>query len=1038
MPVRRLSADTARSIRLSFGKYGSRALDFIESAAELLDGTGPVAKQPEIVAYCLREAFMSILNTQPQQSPAAQWRHLAESASEAIRGVERARGLGKDAEDAAAESLAEAASKIENFEEDQETHRKRLVAVLAQRTGSEPGHWADGSVRAYVRIIGRSNDGVHGDASAGDVRLLWVEAIRVLEALFTPVDVRNPRLDQLAALVSPTDRDLAELINLIIAPNHFRRFLSRLMTVSWLPLLEGAALLDLPLDDSGWAGYEVVDRLGGVDPAEVARFQRRVWERSDRSFRSANTIAWSVQHSGLIEARELAIELARQFPQTVELATLRVEQLDPTDDFIVDLARVAIVPEVLKSNTYLEPLTDAYLSGINETTWRSRVGTLVQLLTTHNGDEHWGYFRDRPGGLGEPVETWDSAAEQMVFLLGEAIARSVLIAPAEEMNEVIDQLPVDTRHRARVFYLVRQPELDLGLARSEIAGAITSRFPTPDDGELVDRILRSNDPLFVADTRPAFGQAPTVKEVAAALHDNNIPNVWRQKFAWSAFLPDESWREWRTALDVIAGRFGRPSREALARPRVEFSEVESPIAADELSAMPLDVAIETIRAWRPEGRGRGSAMELANAATVAFSTSPTMWFADPVRVVSGLRHPTYISSYVRALTDWLSSDAILPASLIELIELVWAEPWPPNDLGGEDGWDQEATWVPAQHATLDLIRKLADLNLEWTDFEAAWSVVAAASFPDSPEEVGVGSSDSLTRAINRAGPRAFRVGLSLLAQEFRSTRTIKVAHLNLLDNAVAVRGPLATEYRALIAIESRLIRSIASEWLDANFDDLFVRSEHAQDAVDISMKFGPADSDVLRRSRRLVRDAVARGVDRSLDRMLIGMLWQLSDYRVGQVEKFLAGEQKLSEAGAVLGRLLSNAESLTKAQIRIVLDFWTMAADHRPRQSLAGFAWMSRSAAIPDEDWIRLTRASVPSWTDSVNGLHLVAERLENLPLSDDVLDLMSDLVQLRGATWDRGRVVSVAVQTLFDHPELASSLSYQRLDHVLRERGLL
>ena len=160
MAVRRLSADTARSIRLSFGKYGSRALDFIESAAELLDGAGPVAKQPEIVAYCVREAFMSILNTQPQQSPAAQWKNLAESASEAIRGVERARGLGSEAEGAAAESLAESASKIENFEEDQETHKKRLVAVLAQRTGSEPGHWADGSVKAYVRIIGRSNDGV--------------------------------------------------------------------------------------------------------------------------------------------------------------------------------------------------------------------------------------------------------------------------------------------------------------------------------------------------------------------------------------------------------------------------------------------------------------------------------------------------------------------------------------------------------------------------------------------------------------------------------------------------------------------------------------------------------------------------------------------------------------------------------------------------------------------------------------------------------------------------------------------------------------
>lgn len=1038
MSIRRLSADTERSIRLSFGAHGDRAVEFLESAADLMEGDSAVSRQPEIVAYCVREALMSVLNTQRPMASGEQWKDLAESAAAAARSVERARGLGADAEAAAAELLAESASRIEALEEDLNTNRKRLIAVLAQRTGSEPGRWADRAVRNYVKIIGQSNVGVHGNASPGAVETLWAEGLQVLETLFTPAEVRHPRLDELAALDFPTERDLAELVSLILAPNHFRRFLSRLTSVSWLSLLEPAGLLDLPVDDSGWDGHVVVDSLGPVDPGEVTKFLRRTWERSDRSFRSANTIAWSLQPSGLLEAQELILELGREHPPTVDLAIMRVDQLDPSDDFVVALARIAFVPEVFDSDTHLDPLIAAYLSGVNEGTWPSRIGALVDLLVTYDEDKHWGYSRDRPGSLADPVESWDGTAHQLAFLLGEVIARSALTADPERMHALLERLPPDTRSRARAFYLARQPDLDLPRARAEIATAIQTRFPTPDDVELADRLGDLHDPIFVDVIRDAFGPQPSVKEVARRLHNNDVPVSWRQRFSWSAFLPTESIKDWRTALEVIAGRFGRPTREALTRPRVEFFEVESPIAVEELSAMSLQNAIETIRAWRPAGRGRGSAMELANAAAHAFRASPETWFADPVRVVSGLRHPTYISAYLRALADSLSTELPVHGDVVSVIELVWAEPWRADELGGDDGWDLEATWLPAQQASLELLKKMADLNLEFSDFDAAWNIVAAASFPVPQPDPAIGDSDSLTRALNRDGPRAFRVALSLLAFEFRANRRLRADHVELLDRALGVRGSIATEYRSLLAIESRLIRGIASEWLDANFDELFVSSIYAQDAIDMAMKFGPADSEVLRRSKRLIRDAVSRDVDRSLDRTVIGMLWGLSGYRVRQTEQFLATTGKLSAAGATLGRLLSNAEAITPLQLSKVVEFWELATTHQPPQSLAGFAWLARSSAISDSDWIRLTRSSLPRWAGSINGLHFVAERIERLPVTAEVLELLGDLVQLRGATWDQRRVVSVAIQILSDHPDLASLTSFQRLEHILRERGVL
>ena len=207
---------------------------------------------------------------------------------------------------------------------------------------------------------------------------------------------------------------------------------------------------------------------------------------------------------------------------------------------------------------------------------------------------------------------------------------------------------------------------------------------------------------------------------------------------------------------------------------MEGQWAESPIDAEELRALPLPQAAATIVRWRPEpGDWPNSALELARTLETLVKDDAGGWVSEPVDIAVKLCHPTYISHYLQAVSD-LAADTSLPVTeLLDVIQLVWGEPWPPVPLGGSR-LDYDTDWRGAKRSAMSLIRTLANADTDFGDrFDEAWDVIESAARDLSEPSYISDESDPLTRAINRSCTRAFETALLFVAAELRASRPLR-------------------------------------------------------------------------------------------------------------------------------------------------------------------------------------------------------------------------------------------------------------------------
>ena len=606
MDVRLPEPELLDGLRLEFGAHGERSVEFLMTAYGLLRLEGvSVPRMGAVVAYCLREAMMSILESAGVEQP-VRWADASRRVVEARKRYEQAVGLsGEDTERALADLLARI-SELEDFHRRKGQHEQRLIAVMIDRTGAVPLSAVIEPVRAYQQLLSRLNAALHGPRAEVESVQLWSECTAIFQQLFTPPEIRRIELEHLAQVESPTHDERDDVRRRLVSPHDLRYFMNRVTSPAWLGVLGPTGVLDPPDGEAGWAAFSGVVRLGRDHQEEVTAWLEEMYDLH----RATPVRAWDLARAALeVGGRALHLVLAalQEHPEhsgIVVLADMAVAKLDASDELVERFADVLLNEASFTTLTYAEPLLKQVCAGIDEGNARQRIGLLCRQIGTVP-DESFGLQR-----LG-----WHSAGSitghgrflggdrfaALLACLLDAIKRAWVWVPVAEMLGLLDGLPEVLVRRVRTWALGHAPDVGADLLVVEIERAISTRRPTGDDLAVVDRAVRECEASsYLERWRDALGPPPTVEQAGEARSAEAVPREWKRAVWWCALLPSAVTAGWATPRDILTAPHGPPNRSSLERDRgFESGSEQSPYSTEELQSMDPDSAASMISQWRP-------------------------------------------------------------------------------------------------------------------------------------------------------------------------------------------------------------------------------------------------------------------------------------------------------------------------------------------------------------------------------------------------------------------------------------------------------
>lgn len=692
-------------------------------------------------------------------------------------------------------------------------------------------------------------------------------------------------------------------------------------------------------------------------------------------------------------------------------------------------------------------VTGRLVAGIRPDNAASRVRLLVLKLRRVPDDEdsrRW-FEYEREGSIANwAAERREDRFRELLQGLAGALRSSAPFLPIADLLESLNPLEGSLRSRLRAYLLANTPELNAERAEAEVAAAIAMRLPTGDDVSLIDKLVDSASLDAACQAwRESLGPAPTVVEVAQRLHADDIPREWRNAFAWIGILPAPATVEWTSQIALLSTRYGRPSRadlQAPSRAGMVFSG-QTPMSIAELADVPVLEAADQIAAWRPSTtQEMASARELGRTLEEAVKANPTPWVESPLQVAMRLRHPTYIDHYLTAVALAIGVGEVPPVGeIMDLIEVVHANPWPAVALGHDD-FDYDPDWRQSEQSTIEVIKALAEHSVGFADrTDQVWALLVA-EVDEHGEPPGIdGDHDPLEIAINRRCTRGLEAVLSFMAFEFRQHGAARPAAFDLLERCLRLSGRDGAEHRAILSTRIGFLRYIDPPWVD-RIDSLMFGDEApdglAETTVDTTIKWSQPNRWVLEHHRALVRDAVVRGADRSIDWVIIAMLRAVPGYEPHDCVAFLRSISRLSVAGEMLGRILSETPPETELLDRAT-GFWSSAIAGGSPVDLHGFGWMAEVAELTDSSWGPLTLATLnvtggrSDWSDAV------AERASQMDDLDNALAIMDHLVRGEPDHWDLRRIIEHATHLIQRASKLTGPPAHERLRTALLERGV-
>lgn len=547
--------------------------------------------------------------------------------------------------------------------------------------------------------------------------------------------------------------------------------------------------------------------------------------------------------------------------------------------------------------------------------------------------------------------------------------------------------------------------------------------------------------------RDAFGEPPPDAATTRAAADGDIPSEWRRIAQWALLLPQDVAGPWAVAARVLLPNFDATGPQALAhRPQSKAFTSTSPYAAEALAALPPLQACELIAAWRPRpGERYRDPHRLGDALQSVVRGDPAAWLIDPGSVTQLLRHPTYISSYLRAVEEVIADHPTAAVAILDVIRSVHGNSRIPEALSN-DAWDYDTDWRDAKRVGLDLIRALASADIDFGDrSDEVWALIDGAAHDLSEGSGFDGETDPLTRAINRPCTRAFETALFVVAAELRAGKSLRSEYSDLLDFALRLEGTDGAEYRAILARRLGWLRHAAPEWFNDNIDLLMgdgAPAGLAQITVDLALQWGRSDRWLLEAFPAMVKDAVIRDADEAMDHFMVAMLWNCAGYQINDIVRFIVhhrGEhpELASRAGERLSFIVSD-EDTEQRHLESAIQFWEAMLNSRAASKLEGFEAMHLVDALDDEVWAQLTRRTLEATADRGFWLHRVADRAMGLPPTTAKLAVLNAIVRGPLEPWDRYHIAGRINPVIQNAAELESTAEHKQLITALREHDII
>ena len=1038
------------------GEHGCRAVEFLDTAAALLDGRSSSAtRHGQAVAFCLRQAIRAISEAAGAGDPGT-WGRLSRDVVDACEQYRRVRGMSSDDERALDDLLAKV-GELKRFHDQQRGfHERGLSRVMADVTGVAPVVVVAGPMESFQRLLGRLNAAVYSGRADVDAERLWKDCVEVLRRLFLPPEVRISELERLAGLDNPTEQDRDAAVDLLASSEHLRRFLNAVVSPSWLGLLTESGHLVPPNNGGSWPVLSAVRRLTESHPQEVVSWLEGLAREHQSDSVRARCIARAASVAGE-PAVAVVLEIVKehqQDPDVLSVGLYAVDQLSSCDVRVEVLADIVLNEHIWSQVTWPDPVLRQLEDGVTAENASGRVVLLChKIRTVPDGDYGLSFLRHDPAG---------SVAEGDVGLAGDrfgALLSCLLAIVAQswdwmevsDLLELVQHLPDGLRQRVRAWILAQAPQVAAEACIEEIFGAIGSRRPTGDDLALVDRTVNDLDASGYAHRwAAALGEAPSITEMGEALRTLEVSDHWERAARWASLLPRQARGMWSAPSEILASLDG-PTRQQLERRRgASISDVGSPLSIDDLLAVDVTQAARMVANWRPAaGDWPGRARHLAQAVGSAVERDPDRWLSAPLEIVSALRHPRYISQYLHAVANLVDQHDLPIHELVDAVVFVRCRPWS-VEPGTQDGFGDSDPWRHAEDAAIRLVEALARTGCMFDDRrDEVWELLEseAMNCPPRPEPPADGSRDLYTAAINRSCTRALQAMLWLLRNEYLETGEIHPSSVRVIEASLRLAGDDGAEHRAVIAVWFGILRHALGDWTESNRDLLFGNDAPlglGQSMFDETIEHNQPNDWLLENFPEMLHDAVQRGVARAIDHLMVAMLWELAQYSVQDVVNFVSRAPALmSEAGHRLARVMTHSP-VEQRYAEIAVDFWDAALDAVPAfgaaagDALQGFGWFSEVEPIDTRVWSQITLKTLTATGGRIDWAPRVAQRVAASAPSPTGLSVLDQLVRCSPSDWERRKVAEHARPVLASAQHLENTVEYRRLRTALVERGLL
>lgn len=1034
-------------LEVEFGDRGRDAVEFLETAQRLVAGD-VVLELPAVAgaaAYCVREALKRLL---PRESGRPSWRKLSDDVLDAKKRFEAVRGLPGADEAGALQDLLSAIAGLEDFKRNEQgQHQRRLAELIEGRTGAPP---LAVTLREYQRLLREiDDDAVHGSASLEQVRELLDRALSLLKTVFAPFQLRRVELEALAQLPSPGEEDVQRLLPLCATPHHLSYFMQHAVVPRWLSLLAPHGILDPPQGGGVWPVLFLVERLSPTHEQEVAAWLEEMYVTWGANEVGAAYMAAAAREC-VPAASATLLRALRDYPRSHWIraqAARALEVMGEGSPFTEAVADVLLDPddEVALAGVARRTI-EALLDGMSPDNADARIVLLARKLS-RSAETRYLLFSVTPSGSIEDVAE-EEARGTGVLLRGviAAVRRArQLGVPTDRILAFLEPIPSALLSRLRAWALSEATDVPPEALVAEIANAIRDRNPTGDDAQLIRRITRDVSTDLYADAwRSAMGSPPMPEGVGQALASHEVPRDWQRAQLWHPLLPEVVREAWDTTVTLMSAVLHAPSREDYLEPpsRPELVSAQSPMRRSELEGLDVADAARRISSWRPTGDHMIIARELARTLEELVSSEPRTWANRPLEMLALLRHATYVHHYFQGLARTSGDLSGLGPQLVEAIAFARTHPWDPVPLGDDD-FDYDPTWAPADEAGVRLIGRLAERDVDLGDrYDDAWRMVLAAARDRSSGSSVSPREDPLETAINRPCTRALEDMFHLVATEFRRSGAVRQEALDFLDETLDLEGWNGAEHRAIIAPRLPFLLHVAREWVESRESKIFgdeAPDDLGQRTVDLALKWGRPNRWLLERHRRAVLRAVRAGSENALDHALVAMLWEVPGHSIEETLRALVpmGASILSNAGERLARLLmreAEPEHVDRGAL-----FWEKTLEDRslPREAFQGFGWWAEVEALNTERWERMTLATCERAEGSLDWCVQVAERCVREPITAAGLGILARLLRGRHEPWDRSQLAEVALGALkASSSESTVSEARQRLRAALTDLG--